>query len=72
MKTYLYCIQKGKKTRLLEIDRLTALKIVKKYDAINGAELGTFSSTSFSSAIKTYREYSPYKKVNSEEELISS
>lgn len=72
VKTYLYCMEKGKKTKIFKTDRLNALDIIDKYEEKSNIQLGTVSSTSFSTAVKTYREFSPYVEVTSEKELISS
>jgi hypothetical protein len=69
MKSYLYHIKAGQKTKILKIDRLEALDIIDRYEHI---DLGVITSSSYGNAIKVYREFGPYIEVKNENELLGA
>ena len=67
MKTFIYHIQEGYSTNIMEIERLEGLKLIGKLPTF---DLGLMTSDSYGTCIKVFRYYAPYKKVDNLQDLL--
>lgn len=69
-KTYIFARESGiEGTKIMESNIKDAICILRENKDVN-FQVGILSGANYSSLIKVYGEYAPFKKVETEEELL--
>lgn len=69
-KTYIFARKNGiVGTRIMELEMKEAISEMKK-NSDTDFEIGILSGGSYSSLVKVYNEYAPFKKVQNKKELL--